>query len=545
MGISILDYNNYEPNEEDIKEAADQPGTKLMEKWINGNTNFWNSFDEDYCDDDELWELIISQLTLRYENITIQQLYYIIVETLGQTNEWYGSYAIAMKTMQKEFPKWSSEDLHLLVRKEFPDHVTAADETSHVNRDGILGPDDNNNNNNVNDNNDDFMKEAGKFPPTEVSSPVNMHNNNPFSASVIRKDEINVALLDVSSNLNSIYGNNSNGNNNNNNNNDNNSNNNNDNNNCKEVDENHNKKNNIEVCDLNGANVSSKDSKISIIGNTYEDNNNNIDNNDDKNNVRTEEVMVPPVEVSSPVNMHNNNPFSASVIRKDEIDVATLDVSSNLDSKYGNNSNGNNINNNNNNTNNNIDNNNNNNDNNNCKEVDENHNKKNNIEDYDLNGANISSKDSKINNNGISYEDNYNNNDNNDDKNNVRTEEVIVPPIEVSSPVNMHNNNPFSASVIRKDEVVVGGAFAPYFLDPILHFLSSLLLPPSAPPFSLAPFPSTSMAFYLSPCLPPPLLYPIALLYYFNMSSVYRTNFPGQFLLKSRVRLALPQNGAA
>jgi hypothetical protein len=414
MRISILDYNNYEPNEEDINEAADQPGTKLMEKWLNGNTNFWNSFDDDFCDDDELMEIAISQLTLRYENITIHQLYFII-SYIGHENEWYGSYAIAMKTMQKEFPTWSSEDLHLLVMKEFPDHVTAAEETSHVNRDGIQGPDDNNNNN-VNDNNDDFMKEAGKFPPTEVSSPVNMHNNNPFSASVIRKDEV---------------------------------------------------------------------------------------------------------------------------------DVATLDVSSNLDSKYGNNSNGNNINNNyNNNTNNNDNNNNNNNDNNNCKEVDENHNKKNNIEDYDLNGANISSKDSKINNNGISYEDNYNNNDNNDDKNNVRTEEMIVPPIEVSSPVNMHNNNPFSASVIRKDEIVVGGAFAPYFLDPILHFLSSLLLPPSAPPFSLPPFPSTSMAFYLSPCLPPPLLYPLALLYYFNMS-VYRTNFPGQLLLKSRVRLALPQNGAA
>ncbi len=279
MRISILDYNNYEPNEEDINEAADQPGTKLMEKWLNGNTNFWNSFDDDFCDDDELMEIAISQLILRYENITIHQLYFII-SYIGHENEWYGSYAIAMKTMQKEFPTWSSEDLHLLVMKEFPDHVTAAEETSHVNRNGIQGPDDNNNNN-VNDNNDDFMKEAGKFPPTEVSSPVNMHNNNPFSA-----------------------------------------------------------------------------------------------------------------------------------------------------------------------------------------------------------------------------------------------------------------------SVIRKDEIVVGGAFAPYFLDPILHFLSSLLLPPSAPPFSLPPFPSTSMAFYLSPCLPPPLLYPLALLYYFNMS-VYRTNFPGQLLLKSRVRLALPQNGAA
>jgi hypothetical protein len=75
--------------------------------------------------------------------------------------------------------------------------------------------------------------------------------------------------------------------------------------------------------------------------------------------------------------MHNNNPFSASVICKDEIDVALLDVSSNLDSKYGNNSNGNNINNNNNNNNINDNNNNNNPDNNNCKEVDENHNKKN------------------------------------------------------------------------------------------------------------------------------------------------------------------------
>jgi hypothetical protein len=410
MRISIFDYSNYEPNEEDLNEAVDQPGTMLMEKWLNGQKNVWNSLDED-CDESELTEKAISQLTLRYESITIHQLYFLIEETLGNEGECYGSYAIAMKSLQKEFPKWSSKDLHFLIVKEFPDHETAAEETSQVNCDGIQGPDDNNNNN-VNDNNDDFMKEAMNFPPTEVSAPVNMHNNNTFSAAVIRKDEIDVATLDVSPNLSSKYGNNSNGNNNN---------------------------------------------------NKYINNNNNIKDNNN--------------------NINNNN----------------------------------------------------NNDKNNGKEENENHNKKNNIEVYDLNGANISTKDGKININGTSYK---------DDINNLRTEVVIVPPIEVSSPVNMHNNYPFSASVIRKDEIVVVGAFAPSFLYPLLHSLSSLLLPPSAPHFSLPPFPSTSMAFYLSPFLPPPLLYPLVFLYHFNMS-VYRTNFPGQIILKSRVRLALPQNGAA
>lgn len=147
-----------------------------------------------------------------------------------------------------------------------------------------------------------------------------------------------------------------------------------------------------------------------------------------------------------------------------------------------------------------------------------------------FNGANFSSKEGIIHNNDTYYNDNYNNNDINEDINNRRMEVAIVPLIEVSSPVNMHTNNPFSASVILKDEIILVGAVAPSFLYPLLHFLSSLCPPPSAPPFSLPPFPDTSLAFYLSPFLPPPLLYPLVFLYYF---------------LNSRVRLALLQNGAA
>jgi hypothetical protein len=53
------------------------------------------------------------------------------------------------------------------------------------------------------------------------------------------------------------------------------------------------------------------------------------------------------------------------------------------------------------------------------------------------------------------------------------------------------------------------------------------------------------MAFYLSPFLPPPLLYPLAFWHYFNLSAL-RTNFSGPFLYKTRkIQVLLPQNGVA
>jgi hypothetical protein len=122
---------------------------------------------------------------------------------------------------------------------------------------------------------------------------------------------------------------------------------------------------------------------------------------------------------------------------------------------------------------------------------------------------------------------------------------VNIPPTEVVSPELMHINNLTSAHEFRTYVTDVVDLFSPSLLFPLLHFLLSLHLPPSAPSFPLPPFPSTSMAIYLSPFLPPPLLYPLAFWHYFNLC-VSRTNFSGLFLCQTRkIRVPLPQNGVA
>jgi hypothetical protein len=148
--------------------------------------------------------------------------------------------------------------------------------------------------------------------------------------------------------------------------------------------------------------------------------------------------------------------------------------------------------------------------NNNDNEVNNNNNK---IKDCNFNGANINNKKSKINSYDYYNNDNENNNYNNksgNNDNNFRIEVVNIPPTEVVFPELMHINNPTSAPEFCTDVTDIVDVFSPSLLFLLLHFLLSLHVPPSAPSFPLPPFPSTSMAFYLSPYLPPPLLYPLA-----------------------------------
>jgi hypothetical protein len=135
------------------------------------------------------------------------------------------------------------------------------------------------------------------------------------------------------------------------------------------------------------------------------------------------------------------------------------------------------------------------------------------------------------------------NNINNDKNDDMSKGVVVVQLTEVSSTEYMHINNPFSASVFRKDVIDVVDTFSASNMYPLLQFLKSLYLPPSAPPFPLPPFPSTSLAFYSSPFLPPPVLYPLIFFQYFQLCANH--SFPAENFLLPRVQLMLPQNGAA